>query len=317
MKLFLILAAVAVLLFLLLTFVCFYIAFYVPSRKPEELEKLTLPPGKIYLPYKDTLLQWMQDYRDTPHEDVEIRSFDGLRLVGRYYEGKPGAPVELLFHGYRGTAERDMCGGMQRCFELGRNAIIVEQRASGHSDGHVISFGINERRDCMAWIDFVIDRFGPDVKIMLTGISMGAATVMMAGGMELPDNVVGILADCGYTSAKEIIAKVIRQLHLPVKLLYPLIKLGARIYGGFDLEETSPIEAMKRCRVPVIFIHGENDRFVPCEMSRENYEACTAPKRLLTVPNAGHGLSILVDREAYLGALEEFWENCIGEKIHP
>lgn len=317
MKLVLILLAVAVVLLLLLTFICFYLVFYVPARKPEELEKMTIPPGKIYLPYEEKMLRWMQDCRDAPHEDVEIRSFDGLRLVGKYYEGTPGGPVELMFHGYRGTAERDMCGGMQRSFALGRNALIVEQRASGHSDGHVISFGINERRDCLAWVDYIIRRFGPDVKIMLTGISMGAATVLMAGGMELPENVVGILADCGYTSPKAIIIKIIRQLRLPVKPLYFLIKLGARIYGGFDLEETSPIEAMKRCRVPVIFIHGENDKFVPCEMSRENYEACAAPKRLLTVPGAGHGLCILVDREAYLGALDEFWKTCVEEKVHP
>ena len=166
-------------------------------------------------------------------------------------------------------------------------------------------------------MDIVIVRIVPDVRIIRTVISIGAATAMKAGGMEVQDNVVGILADCGYTSAKEISAKVIRQVHLPVKLLYPLIKLGARTYGGFDLEEASPKEAMRHCRVPVSFIHEENDRFVPCEMSRENDEAVTAPKRLLTVPDAGHGLSILVDREAYLGALEEFLENCIGEKMHP
>jgi len=136
---------------------------------------------------------------------------------------------------------------------------------------------------------------------------MGAATVMMASEMDLPDNVVGILADCGYTSARDIIKKVIRQLHLPANMLYPFVKLGAKLYGRFDLEEASPIEAMKHCHVPAFFVHGETDDFVPCEMSRLNYEACVAKKKLITIPGADHGLAYPVAQDEYLHALAEFW----------
>ena len=136
---------------------------------------------------------------------------------------------------------------------------------------------------------------------------MGASTVLMAGGCDLPPNVIGILADCGFTSARAIIRDIMGRLHLPAGLLYPLIRLGARIFGGFRLEETSAIEMVKRCRVPVIFFHGEDDDFVPCYMSRENYEACPSRKKLVTVPNAGHGLSYPVDREGYFSALREFF----------
>ena len=129
---------------------------------------------------------------------------------------------------------------------------------------------------------------------------------MMASDMELPKNVVGILADCGYTSAKEIIKKVMKQMKLPADLLYPFVRLGARLYGKFDPDETSPIKALKKCRVPAMFIHGESDDFVPCEMTERNYEACIAPKKMLTVPKAGHGLSYIIDREGYLKAVKEF-----------
>ena len=293
-------------LILLLAYFCFYLVFYVPRRTPPNEEEYSIPPGKIYEPHRDTMVAWMKEARSLPHENVSIRSFDGLTLCGKYYECTPGAPIELMFHGYRGTAERDLCGGVQRCFALGRNALIVDQRASGRSEGNVITFGVKESRDCHSWVEFMISHFGSNVKIILTGISMGAATVLTAAGKPLPKNVIGVLADCGYTSAKDIIQKVMRQLKLPPRLLYPFVKLGARLYGHFDLEETSPIEAVKNCTVPIFFAHGETDDFVPCEMSRINYEACTAPKKLLTVPGAGHGLSYLIDGDGYLAALAEF-----------
>ena len=294
------------LLVLLLSFICFMLVFFSPTRKPSELEKISIPKGKIYEPHRATMEKWIRETREAPHEDVTITSYDGLKLRGRYYEHTPGAPIELMIHGYRGNSERDMCGGMQRCFALRKNALIVDQRASGRSHGHVITFGIRESRDCLSWVHYIIDRFGPDVKIVLTGISMGAATVLTAAGMSLPKNVIGVLADCGYTSAKDIIETVCRQIHLPPKLIYPFIKLGAKIYGDFDLEELSPVESMKKCKIPVIFFHGEDDAFVPCSMSRENYEACAAPKRLVTVPGAGHGLSCMIDKEGYIRALDEF-----------
>ena len=136
---------------------------------------------------------------------------------------------------------------------------------------------------------------------------MGAATVLMAGGKELPENVIGILADCSYSSAKEIICKTIREMHLPPKLAYPFTKLGARIFGHFDLEETDPVRAMATCKVPVIFFHGEADDFVPCEMSKTVYDACHTRKQLVLVPGAGHGLSYPKAPQVYLKAAKEFF----------
>lgn len=294
-----------ILLILLTAYVCYRMAFYSPKRKPTPPDTYPIPEGNVYEPHREKMVEWIKETRSLPHDAVAITSFDGLTLRGNYYEYAPGAPVELMMPGYRGDAERDLCGGIQRCFHLKRNVLLVDQRACGKSDGSVITFGVREHRDCLAWVDYLIQRFGTDVKIILTGISMGAATVMIAGGTELPSSVVGIIADCGYTSTKEIIQKVIGDLHLPPKLAYPFVKLGARLYGGFDLEEVSPIEAMKKCRVPVFFIHGEGDDFVPCSMSIANSNACSAPHKLFTVPGAGHGLAYMLDPEGYHRAITE------------
>lgn len=202
-----VIVCIFLLLVLITSFICFYMAFWVPKRAKEPDEVIRIPSGKIYEPYRDIMTSWIKEVRSLPHKEVSIRSFDGLTLCGKYYEYAPGAPIELMMHGYRGKGERDLCGGVQRCFALGRSALVIDQRACGSSQGHVITFGIRESRDCQSWINFIISHFGSDVKIILTGISMGASTVLMAAGHDLPKNVVGVLADCGFTSARDIIKK--------------------------------------------------------------------------------------------------------------
>lgn len=302
--LYIVLALLAVIL--ITAFVCFMMTFYSPSRKvlgPDEYEMLV---GEIYEPFHESMRGWMKQLREMPHGEFEIKSFDGLTLRGKYYEKIKGAPIEIMFHGYKGNAERDLCGGVFRAFALGHNALIVDHRASGTSEGHVITFGVNEYKDCLRWVDFAISQFGDDVELILTGISMGAATVMTAAGFDLPKNVKFVLADCGYSTAKDIIKKVIRDMKLPDKLFYPFVKLGAKIFGRFDLEEVSPLESMKKCRVPVIFYHGDTDDFVPCEMCRELYDACISEKRIEIIEGAGHGLCYPSSKEKYLCAAREF-----------
>ena len=168
---------------------------------------------------------------------------------------------------------------------------------------------MNERFDCLSWANYAAERFGRDVKIYLYGISMGAATVLMASALPLPDSVSGIVADCGYTSPKDIIFSVLRDHHVPAAPVYAVARIGAKLFCGFDLDSASAPEALSHSRIPVLFIHGDDDRFVPCRMSRENFEASAAErKKLLIVSNAGHGLSYMLDRPAYLSALHEFLE---------
>jgi len=298
-------AVIACLLVLAVSYGCYRMAFHV--RRIPDTGEIQTPEGAIYDPYREDMVRWIREARQLNPREYEIMSDDGLKLHGRFYEFAPGAPMELMFHGYRGSAERDLSGGVQRCFQLGRSAFLVDQRCSDKSDGHVITFGIMEHQDCLRWVDFLVKEFGPDVKIILTGISMGASTVMMAAGRELPKNVIGVLADCGFNSAKDIMYSVIRGMGLPPAVCYPFVKLGAKIYGKFDLEAYSAQEAMKTCKVPIIFFHGEDDDFVPCWMSRVCFDACPGRKELVLVPGAGHGLSYPVAKEHYLAAARDFF----------
>ena len=294
--------------FLLICYICYRMAFYAPPRKARPKDYIDLPPGKVYEPFYPRMTDWVREVRKLPRQHFAITSFDGLALHASYYEFAPGAPMEIMFHGYRGNAERDLPGGVQRCFACRRNALVVDQRCAGRSGGKTITFGIREHRDCLKWVDFAVNHFGPDVKIILTGISMGAATVLMAAGEDLPDNVIGILADCGYSTPRAIMEKVIQQdMKLPAKLCWPFVRWGAKIFGKFDPEENSPMEAMTRCKKPVIFFHGEDDGFVPCSMSREIFDACPARKHIFTVPGADHGLSYPVAPEDYLRELSGFF----------
>ncbi len=300
-------AAVAAVLFFALVYICYRLAFAVPRRYREDPSILL--SGEQYEAVADKSHELIDQILKMPCEEVEMISSGGLKLFGRYYESKPGAPVNILFHGYRSLALRDFSGGAQLAMECGCNALLVDQRAHGKSEGRCLGFGICERHDLLDWVNYVIEHFGSDTKIILTGMSMGAATVLMSTDLPLPENVVGVVADCGYTSAREIIRKVLRdEMHLPVAPAYALVKLGARIYGGFDLEETTAPVSLSKARVPVLFIHGEDDRFVPCDMTRENYAACASEKTLLTVPDAGHGLSYLIDYDAYSRAVHDFIE---------
>jgi len=290
---------------LITSYVCFYRIFL--SHRPKTVPEYPIPEGRIYEVYREQMIAWIKQIRALPHRDVEIRSFDGLTLRGRFYECTPGAPIELMLHGYRGDSERDLSGGVVRAFKLGHSVLLVDHRGSGRSEGKIITFGVNERRDCAAWVDFILREIDPNAKIMLTGVSMGAATVMIASADEYPENVVGVLADCGYTSARAIIKKVIRDMKLPPNILYPFARLGGRIFGRFDIDETSPIEAMKSCRLPVIFFHGDDDDFVPHYMSVENYDACVSEnKKMVTIEGAGHGLAYVANPEKYLKELKDF-----------
>lgn len=302
-----IIIALIILIFLIIpTAICFILCFYNKQKPPKE--EFELPMGEIYTPHREQMVAWMKQARELPSSEFTVTSHDGLKLHGRYYECNPGGIIELMFHGYRGTAERDLCGGIERCFKLGHNVLMVDQRSCGSSQGRVITFGVKESRDCLTWIDFMISHFGKDVKILLCGVSMGASTVMMAAGRELPENVIGVLADCGYSSQKEIIQLIIKNLKLPPRFMYFYVKLGARLIGGFDLDYDPPEEALKRCKIPVMLIHGETDDFVPCYMSDINYNACQSKKTIVTIPNAGHGLCYIIDPDKYVSAMRDFFE---------
>ena len=294
-----------IIIFLLLSYFCYKTIFY--SKNKKSSEQYPLPPGREYLKYKDDIIGYMKQVDELPCEEISIKSFDGLTLKARYYECEKGAPIELMLHGYRGNARRDLSGGVIRAFKHKRNVLLVDNRGSGASEGHIITFGVNESKDCLDWINYIITNINVDAKIILTGVSMGAATVLITSSFDLPQNVIGVIADCGYTSTKDIIKKVMKDIRLPASLFYPFVKLGAKIFGKFSIDKYSPIKAMENSKLPIIFFHGDIDGFVPYEMSVENYNKCKTKKQLVTITGAGHGLCYVKDPEKYLLELENFF----------
>ena len=311
-----ILGGIALFLFLTLLGIllyCYKRVFYYQKRRPLAENEYGFPQDAAYKKHGNQLIAWAKAYRELPHEELSITSFDNLTLKANYYECQKGAPIEIMLNGYRGNAERDMAGGIERCFKLKRNALLVNQRACGNSEGKSHTFGINEKRDLLKWIDFCIKKFGNDCQLILTGISMGGATVLLACRESLPPNVKYALADCPYSSAKEVICKVIDEMGLPSKVIYPFVKLSGRIIGRFNVEEDTPLNAVKNATVPIILFHGDEDTIVPCEMSKRLFNACKTDKYLHTVKGCEHGLAYPEDKEGYLLAIKEFEKqiNCI------
>ena len=304
-------AAILLLLALAVSYITYRITFYSSPRKRDEI--LTLPQDAEYTEkQRADLKELTDDMKRRPFELVSIRSVDGLTLYGRYYHFYDNAPIELQFHGYRGSAFRDYAGGNRLAREGGHNALVVDQRSQGLSEGHTITFGIMERLDCREWVRYISNRFGNDLPILLTGVSMGAATVLMASELELPGNIVGIIADSPFYSPESIIRKVCGEdMKIPPTLAMPFIKLGARIFGKFDLTSADAASAVKHSKYPVLLVHGEADAFVPCEMSQKLYEAYAADKRLETFPGAPHGFSLLTDPDRYRKMIGEFNRHCV------
>ena len=289
-------------------------AFYAPDHKKIADPRDFYSEGKDAV-HRDALIALVDELEPRPFEAVSITSRDGLRLTGRYYHTADGAPLKFIFHGWRSNVLRDCGGGARMAFDSGYNLLLVNQRAHGDSDGNVITFGIKEKYDCLDWINYAVDRFGKDVKIILGGISMGAATVLMASALELPENVKCISADCGYTSPEAIIRKVCREdMGIPDWLGFPFVRLGARVFGKFSIMDDGAVEAVKHSKVPLMIMHGDEDDFVPFSMCHEIFDAIPGEKTLLIVKNAGHGMSYFVETERYTEALKKFENDALQSK---
>jgi len=301
--------AVLVLCFVAALLFTYKVAFYAPKENGDK--PIKLPGGEQYLACKETTDALYFEMRALPFERVYITSKDGLRLSAIYYQVRPGAPLQIQVHGYRGSAYRDFCGGNHLARELGHNTLVLHQRGHGESGGRTITFGIKERQDLMAWIHYANTRFGSETPIFLSGVSMGASTVLMAAELGLPENVVGITADSPFTSPAAVIEKVCGDMGLPKKPAMWLVRLAARWIGKFDLDAASAISAIGKSPVPVLLIHGEDDRFVPCAMSHELYQAAGEKAALHIFPGAGHGLSYIIDPGRYQRIFEEFEQACL------
>ncbi len=313
MRLLLIIILILAAFFLLLLYGIYRGVFYNSDRRKGTPGRI--PDTDQYQEGRHWMHSLIRSMEQIPWEEITICSEDGLKLFGRYYHIKDGAPLQIQFHGYRGTAFRDFCGGNKIAREHGMNSLVVDERAHGKSGGHTITFGIRERYDVRSWAKYAMERFGKDTPVILAGISMGAASVLMASGLELPENVAGIIADCPFSSPRDIICEVIRRRKMPERIVWRMVRLSALLYARIDLLKESAAEAVRRAKVPILLIHGEEDRFVPCVMSKILFGKCAPKACLETFPDAGHGVSYVADVPRYEKAVLDFCAEVTGGNI--
>ncbi len=241
-------------------------------------------------------------------QEVSVLGGDGVRLVGHWHPHPNPQRVIIAMHGWRSTWSRDFGFIADFWFQNRCSVLFAEQRGQSNSGGKYMGFGMLERHDCLRWIDWVEKKTGGELPLYLWGISMGASTVLMASGLNPPPSVHGIIADCGFTSPHAIWKHVTeKNLHLPYLVQGVLANQWCRRRLRVGSKECSACDALKGTSVPVLFIHGTEDKFVPVEMTYENYKACASPKRLFIVPGAQHGMSYHIDRPGYQKAVRDFW----------
>ena len=241
-------------------------------------------------------------------EEVEIRSRDGLRLVGHWYPCENAKRVIVAMHGWRSAWYMDFGIIADFWHNEGCSILFAEQGAQNNSEGDYMTFGYMERYDCLDWIYWVNERTESQYPIYLAGVSMGASTVLMTAGLDLPENVKGVIADCGFTSAHDEWRYVVKDnMKLSYGLRGLMIDRICQKKINTNSKNITTITAMQKTQIPILFIHGTDDKFVPVRMTYENYKACNAPKELLIVPGAIHGESYFIEKEKYEAVTRSFW----------
>lgn len=265
------------------------------------------PSNSTLQEYRDVIEGGIRFIRTAPHKWVYIKSFDGLRLAARYYDNGSKSTI-ILMHGYRSSAARDFSCAVKMYLDFGFNVLLCDQRSHGKSEGRLITFGVKERFDAKDWAQYAINELGAE-SIVISGLSMGATTALLSLTLGLPPQVKAIAADCGFTSPTDIITKVAKeQFKINAKYVLPILNLFCWIFGGFSMYACDTVTAVKNSDLPIFFIHGKSDSFVPCEMSERAFAVANEKCRIITVNGAEHGLSFLVDGVLVKTKLLEFYK---------
>ena len=304
-----ILIAVAVIVVTILCVVYFtarYFFRFTILRKPTATLDSNINANTDWQKHLDFIKERKAWFLEQKTEDIYIKSFDGLKLHGTLLRCDSNKNCVICFHGYTSKGTNDY-GLMAKFYhEQNFNIIMIDARNHGESEGKYTGFGVLDRKDAVKWIDYAIELFGKDVNIFLHGDSMGGATVLMTSGMELPNNVKAIIADCAFTSAEEVFSHVLkRDYHIPK---FPIMRITERMTkkkAGYGYNDVSTLNEVAKTKVPILFIHGEVDDFVPVWMSEKNYEACNSEKQLLIVKGADHAESYYADTALYENAVKD------------
>ena len=306
MVIFLCLLGVVLLLLIFGGWYVFYISCVrrkeIPWLVREEIEKTSY---KKYYELITRSHNWLCDHSP---EDHYIISHDGLKLHALWVPAKNPKGTVLFAHGYRSTYLVDFGGAMDFYHKRGMNLLIPDQRSHGKSEGKYITFGVKESEDMLLWLQYHNAQFG-EYPVLLSGMSMGASTMMYLADRDLPVNVKGMIVDCGFSSPKEILDSVFRSVvHLPGAICLWATNIFTKLIADFSLEERNSKRCLQKNRLPIIMVHGKSDDFVPCKMTEDAYAVCTGDKEQFLVENAGHGLSFLVERENYIALVSAFLE---------
>lgn len=251
-------------------------------------------------------------------EDLSLETDGGLTLRAWYVPAKRETKrFVICIHGYN-------CNGPDECSHLfpfyhndmEYHYLLPDLRGHGRSDGNKIGFGSFDHKDIKLWIDYLIERFGEDIEIILHGISMGAATAMLVNNTSPREQVKLVIEDCGFTVAfDEVKHKIKTMIKIEPKIITSMINVYCRIFSGYNLKkDASPLATMKDAKNPVLFIHGEKDQLVPFEMCGKLYEACGVPKDIMTVPEAVHAYCYYDAKEEYDDKVRTFIEKYMGEE---
>ncbi len=243
-------------------------------------------------------------------QTLSVVSADGYRLVATEFLPSEESDIwVLILHGYTGWKE-EMYPFAYWYHREGYHVIVPDLRCQGESEGDFIGMGWTDHFDCMLWIDHILSQ-DQNARIIVHGQSMGAATVLMMTGEELPDNIIAVISDCAYTDAYSMFGEKIREwFNLPA---FPLVDSACvilRFRGGYDLKKASAIDAVAKSNVPTLFIHGEDDAMIDVQMSRDLYKAAACRKELLIVADAGHAQAQDKEPAVYYGTIREFLKRC-------
>ena len=241
------------------------------------------------------------------HSDEWLMSADGLRLHATWFPQGECKKIVICFHGYTSQGMKDYLGLSGYYLKNGYSMLLVDERAHGESEGKYIGFGCLDRIDALKWINWVLRKCGEDVEILLHGTSMGGATVLMMSSLELPAQVKGIVSDCAFTSPKEVFSHVLKSMyHLPAFPVMNISDFLNKRLAGYGLDECNAAREVKKAKVPILFIHGSGDTFVPYSMCETMYENCASSKKKLIIEGAAHAECYYKDTDAYENALTEF-----------
>jgi len=246
-------------------------------------------------------------YQSVEKEVLLQRATDGLLLSGLFIPAEENSKkVAIIAHGYSGS-NRDMAPWAKLFHDMGFNLLLPDARGHGESEGDYIGFGWHERKDYLLWIRQMVDKLGDESEVILYGLSMGGATVLNVSGEELPSNVKAIVEDCGYSSVSSEMAHQLKLLYkLPQYPFIPLTSFITKLKAGYWFGEANPEKQVQKSLTPILFIHGEEDTFVPTHMAHDLYQAAGGPKELYIVPEAKHAYGYVTNKDEYRSRVRNF-----------